>query len=171
MWDLGHMTVRPAGHADRAYFARGGFGNAVHAHQLAAFSEFERPGNAQGASMINLMRQLGGSAGIAILSTYITNQTVFHKNMLSSHIYAGNPMVEERKQAIVGNLIAHGMSPAIAQNGWLGVLNGTVSKQAATMSYNDGFLLILVVFLFTAPAIFLLRPNKTGGGGGSAEVH
>ncbi len=173
MWDLGHLTVA-SGQPDTqlALIVRGfGLGFLFTPINYAAFSGLKRHETQQASGLINLTRQLGGSAGIAILSTYITNQTVFHKNMISSHIYAGNPLLEERKQAVVGNLVAHGMSPAVAQNGWLGVLNGTVSKQAATMSYNDGFLLILVVFLFTAPAIFLLRPNKTGGGGGPAEVH
>ena len=172
MWDLGHLTVASGVPDTRlALIVRGfGLGFLFTPINFAAFSALKRQEVQQASGLINLTRQLGGSAGIAILSTYITNQTVFHKTRLGEHIYAGNPLVAERQQAITQSLIAHGINPAQAANGWIGVLNRTVAKQAQTMSYNDAFLLILVVFLFAAPAIFLLRPSLSGGGA-PAEVH
>jgi hypothetical protein len=48
----------------------------------------------------------------------------------------------------------------------LGVLNQQVYRQAATMAYNDGFLLILILFLLATPFVFLLRrPSGPPGGG------
>ena len=69
------------------------------------------------------------------------------------------------------NLVAHGYSPAQAQAAAYGSLNQTIMRQAATMSYNDAFLMILIVFLCTSPAILLLRKSQGGGAGAAADAH
>ena len=114
MWDLGHLTVASGVPDTRvALIVRGfGLGFLFTPINFAAFSGLKRQEIQQASGLINLTRQLGGSAGIAILSTYITNQTVMHKNNLASHLYAGNPLLDERRQAITQQLIAHGISPA-----------------------------------------------------------
>jgi DHA2 family multidrug resistance protein len=173
MWDLGHLTTQSGIPDTRMALIVRGFalGFLFTPINLAAFSGLKPNEIQQGSGLINLTRQLGGSFGIAILGTYVQNQTVFHRSMLSEKIYAGNPAVQERMQAIVGNLIAHGYSPSAAESLALGQISSTVSRQAATMSYNNAFILILVVFFCTLPAILLLRPPKPGAAAGGGDIH
>lgn len=173
MWMLGHLTTQSGIPDTRlALIIRGSsLGFLFTPINLAAFGSLSPQEIPQAAGLINLTRQLGGSFGIAVLGTYISTQTVLHKNALSEHIYSGNPLVLERQQALQGLLISKGYTTAQAAQGWLGMLNQQVGRQAATMSFNDGFLLILVAFLCAAPMVLLLRKPKAAPKHGSADAH
>ena len=54
------------------------------------FASLRGPELAQGSSFINLFRQLGGSFGIAVLNTYITNMTRFHRTDLVTNLTSGS---------------------------------------------------------------------------------
>ena len=171
MWYLGHNTVFTGEPDTRfALILRGiGLGFLFTPINLVAFAGLKPNEIQQASGLINLTRQLGGSFGIAILGTYVQNQTVYHRTMLGSHIYAGNPALLERQQEIQNSLLTHGFTPAQAAGGWIGVLNQEVTRQAVTMAYNDGFLLILVLFLLAIPFVFLLRRPTGPPAGGDAH--
>ena len=122
-----------------------------------------KPSEAQQASgLINLSRQLGGSFGIAILSTYFTNHVQYHRVDLLANVVPGNPAFDQRLQATVAGLASHGIYGAQAQTTALGLIEQMLMRQAAMLAYNDSWMLILVSFLVTAPAIFFLRRPKEG---------
>jgi DHA2 family multidrug resistance protein len=174
MWDLGHLTPQ-SGEPDVrfALIVRGlGLGFLFTPINLVAFASMRGPEIQQGAGLINLTRQLGGSFGIAVLGTYISNMTVFHRQVLGENIYAANPLVNERLAALQQVFLAKGYSPAAAQQGALGLLNQQVGVQASTMAFNNAFILILVSFAVAAPAVFLLRrPQGAGGAAAAADAH
>jgi DHA2 family multidrug resistance protein len=162
MWDLGHLTTL-SGEMDTRFslIIRGlGLGFLFTPINVAAFSSLKGAEIAQGAGLINLARQLGGSFGIAYLNNYITQQTAFHRNVLVTYLYPQNPIFYQRMQAISQGLMHRGYSAAAAQQAALGILNGTVEKQALTMSFNDAFLLIGLCVVFVAPAALLLRVEQ-----------
>jgi DHA2 family multidrug resistance protein len=173
MWMLGHLTTQSGVPDTRlALIIRGaGLGFLFTPINLVAFASM-RPNEIQQASgLINLCRQLGGSFGIAILGTYIQNQTVFHRNVLAAHLYPGNPALIERQQELQALLISKGYTAAQASQAWVGLLYQQVQREAATMSYNDGFLLILIIFAFAAPAVLFLRRPKGRPAAAAAEAH
>ena len=166
MWLLGHLTTQ-SGEPDTrfALIMRGAaLGFLFTPINLAAFGSLKPQEAPQAAGLVNLTRQLGGSFGIAVLGTYISNQTVYHKSMLAANIYSGNPAVLERQQALQSLLLSKGYTMAQAQQGWLGLLNQQVGREAATMSFNDAFLLILIAFLCAVPFVFLLGKRKQAAG-------
>ncbi len=170
MWDLGHLSIM-SGEPDTrlALIIRGfGLGFLFTPLNQALFSSLRGPEVAQGSSFINLARQLGGSFGIAVLNTYITNQTRYHRYDLVAYLTPGDPQFLQRQAAAAQNLLAHGYSMAGAQSAALGSINATVQAQASVMAYNDAFLLLGIAFVVTSPAILLLRVSKSGGppGGG-----
>jgi DHA2 family multidrug resistance protein len=172
MWDLGHLTTA-AGEADvRFALLLRGFGlgflftpinNAVYGNVNPRIAQ-------QAAGLINLARQLGGSFGIAVLGTYLTNHIQEHRVVLVGHVYAANPIVQERLQGLSAMFQSQGLSPTQAQGAALATLNGQVSRQAAMLAYNDSWLLILLTFLVTSPAIFLLRKPR-GRPAPGADAH
>jgi DHA2 family multidrug resistance protein len=164
MWKLGHLTTA-AGEADvrLALLIRGaGLGLLFTPINNVAYANL-KPGDAQQASgLINLSRQLGGSFGIAILATYVTVHTQMHRVDLVTNIYPGNPLVDERVRGLTANLLAHGYDPVSAQQGALAILNQETMRQAAMLSYNDAWMLLLLTFVCVAPAILLLRKPRGG---------
>lgn len=165
MWDLAHMTDQ-SGEPDTrlALILRGaGLGMLFVPINLAAFSSLKGVEISQGAAMLNLMRQLGGSLGIAILGFFLTRRTAMHYSMLASHAYTGNPAFEQRLQAARQALEASGMAASEAQLGAYQMMSGLIKAQAATLSYNDAFLLLGLSMALVSPMLFLLRGGPKPG--------
>ncbi len=162
MWDLGHMTGQ-SGEPDTrlALIIRGfGLGCLFTPINLAAFSSLEGAEIAQGASLLNLMRQLGGSFGIAYLGTHLSNQSAVHTSALVAHISPGNPAFESRMAALQQGLMARGYGTERAHQAALEIVARTVQNQATIMSYNDAFILIGLAMVVVSPFVLLLRSNK-----------
>jgi DHA2 family multidrug resistance protein len=162
MWRLGHLTT-DAGEPDvrLALIVRGaGLGFLFTPINNVAYASLE-PSEAQQASgLINLARQLGGSFGIAILATYVTVRTQFHRADLLTNVYAGNLLVDERLRLLTANLSARGYGPVAAHRGALALLDQEVMRQASMLSYNDAWMLLLSTFVVVSPAILLLRKPR-----------
>ncbi len=164
MWDLGHLTTA-AGESEvrGALFLRGlSLGFLFTPINNAAFGNINPKIAQQAAGLVNLARQLGGSFGIAILGTYLTNQTQFHRVHLLGYVYRGNPALEERLTALQGVFMGHGMNMVAAQGAAIGTVDRTVMRQATMLAYNNSWMLLLVAFIATAPAILLIRKPRSG---------
>ncbi len=163
MWMLGHLTTQ-SGEPDTrlALIIRGaGLGFLFAPINFVVFAALKGPEIAQGSGLINLARQLGGSFGIAVLNTYITNQTALHRYELVSHLNVGNAGFTQRQDALMHAFTANGYGADAARQASLGAINQVVQAQALTMSYNDAFLLLMLAFFVTAPAVFFLgRANR-----------
>jgi len=162
MWDLGHLTIL-SGEPDTrwALLIRGfGLGFLFAPINQVAYASVNPVEAQQASGLINLARQLGGSFGIAILGTYLTHRSDIHRANLVTYIYPGNPQLQARLTPLIANFQVHGYSAAAAKQAALGVIDRTVTVQAQTSSYNDSFLMILVFFFITSPAIFLLKKPK-----------
>src|SRR4051795_112980 len=79
---------------------------------------------AQGAGLTNMMRQLGGSFGIALVTTYIQLHSWAHRTTLLSHVSMYDPAVRERIAAVTGGLMAQGSDLYQAQQQAYGALEG-----------------------------------------------
>lgn len=164
MWMLGHLTTQ-SGQADTqlGLMVRGlGLGLVFIPISTVAFSGLKGAQIAQGAALYNLLRQLGGSFGIAVLTTYITSMTAYHRTNLAGDLYIGSHTLQERLSGIAGGLVAHGYSHEAAQGLALGIISRTVQAQAMTMAYNNAFILLGLSFLVAMPAVLLLRGPKRG---------
>jgi DHA2 family multidrug resistance protein len=164
MWGMGHLTTE-AGESDVRWdlFIRGlGLGLLFTPINNVAYASLEPSEAQQGAGLINLGRQLGGSFGIAVLATYITRHTQYHRVELLKYVYPGNPIVTERLRAFTGTLAERGYGPVRASQGALALLEREVERQASMLSFNDAWILLLISMAAVAPAILLLRRPKEG---------
>lgn len=172
MWLLGHLTTQ-SGEADTqlGLMVRGfGLGLVFIPITTVAFAGLQGADIAQGAALYSLMRQLGGSFGIAVLNTYIVKMTAFHRANLVSHLYAGDPNFQNRLSGTAHALRNAGYGPAEAQAAALHLIDRTVQAQAATMAYNNAFILLGISFLAALPAALLLKRAKKGKAA-PAEAH
>jgi MFS transporter, DHA2 family, multidrug resistance protein len=162
MWRMGHLTVA-AGESDvrLALIIRGaGLGMLFAPINNVAYMSLQPSEAQQAAGLINLSRQLGGSFGIAALASYVTTHTQVHRVDLLTNLYAGNPLVDQQVRAFAATLAAQGYAGDGAQRGALAILDEQVMRQAAMLSYNDAWILLLVSFVVVAPAILFLRKAK-----------
>jgi len=114
----------------------------------------------QGASFTGMMRQLGGSFGIALITTFMSRQNYIHAQNLAANITADNQIAQQRLQGITKNFIGKGMSPDIAHQSAIKAMAGTIYRQAAVMSYMDVFLVLGFMFLACIPFILLVKDKK-----------
>lgn len=115
----------------------------------------------EGAAFTGMMRQLGGSFGVAVITTFIARQNMSHRNDLVSKLDVNNPIVQQRLEGLQHSFMAKGMTSDVALNSGYKILDYTVSKQAQVMSYMDVFLYLGVMFLICVPFVLWTRSGKT----------
>jgi DHA2 family multidrug resistance protein len=118
-----------------------------------AFSTVRPEMRADASAVSNLLRNLGGSVGIAVIQAFTaTNSQTMHAS-LAADIRPDDPVVRAALPALFS---PHAVEGAVA-------LNGEISRQALMVAYLDDFRLLAMVGLFCAPMILLLRQPRPPG--------
>ena len=171
MWMLGHMT--PYSNESDAQVGlmvtRGGIGMLMLSVIVAGVASLQPSAVKQGSALLGLSRQLGGSFGIAGLSTYVTRMTSFHRYDIAAKVTGSNPIATDRLNGIAGAFHAQGMDLEHARAAAGAVLDGQITRQAYTMAIDNAHVLIGVMFALTVPCLFLLK--RRGGGPAAAGAH
>ena len=115
----------------------------------------------QVAGMNNLMRNLGGSIGISMLSTWLQRLAQKHQVYLSAHASAGDPLFTQRIAGLTQTFTSQGIPANEANAQAYSMMSRTISGQASTLAYVDIISIMAVVILCLAPLAFLMqRPPK-----------
>nr|WP_229165620.1 DHA2 family efflux MFS transporter permease subunit [Bradyrhizobium altum] len=122
------------------------------------------PQDAAAASGIsNMMRNLGGAVGTAVLATIVTKREQFHSNIIGQWVDLGRGEVRNRIADLTSYFLSHGVTDqAAAQHQAIVALGNTVKRQALVLGYGDTFMVLGVVLLLSAVAILLTRKLKAG---------
>jgi DHA2 family multidrug resistance protein len=110
-----------------------------------------------GTGVFNLMRNIGGSFGIAGVTTLLAQRAQFHQARLIEHLSYYDLQTRNALQGITSELMAKGHSGILAQKEAAGFVYSSVIKQALTMSFIDAFWLLGVVMLLMIPLVFIMR--------------
>lgn len=113
-----------------------------------------------GIALTNMIRQLGGAFGIAIMNTYVTHRYAIHRTDLVSNLQVFDPSTAERLANYQNGVISRGIDPGNATEVSQRLLDLAVTKQGFLLAYLDGFQLIAVFFVIAFPIIFLLKTKK-----------
>jgi DHA2 family multidrug resistance protein len=126
------------------------------------------PQDAAAASGIsNMMRNLGGAIGTAMLATIVTKREQFHSNIIGQSVDLGRDVVRDRIAAMTDYFMAHGMAdPAGARHQAIVALGNTVKQQALVLGFSDTFAVIGIVLVLAGIAILLTGKPKGGAAGG-----
>jgi MFS transporter, DHA2 family, multidrug resistance protein len=127
----------------------------------------EEIGNASG--LYNLLRNIGGSIGIAVVNTLIARRLQLHRNELVHSVSSGNVTVVGELHALERFFQAQGASASLALNRAYGLLNGTLNAQALLYSYVDDFRYMALVCFACIPVAMALK--KTVGRRGASAGH
>lgn len=136
-----------------------------------ALSSLRGPAIAQGAGFTNMMRQLGGSFGVALVATFIQRRMALHRVQLLQYLTPYDAAFQERFQAINNGLASRGGGAlAQIQQQSYAAVDGILMKQSALLSYLDAFRVMGLFFLFCAPLFFIFAFTRRGGGGPAPNV-
>lgn len=114
----------------------------------------------QGTGLNNMMRQLGGSFGVAILTTLIHIKSGEVRNVLLENINPYNPAYVQRKEAQVRTFMSKGFSMSQAQQMSDRAMEGNIIKQTMLVTYDNMYMLIGVFVLASIPVIYLQKFKK-----------
>jgi DHA2 family multidrug resistance protein len=129
------------------------------------------PQDAAAASGIsNMMRNLGGAIGTAVLATIVTKREQFHSNIIGQSVDLGREEVRNRIAEMTRYFLSHGVAdPAAAHQQAIIALGKVVKRQALVLGFSDTFMVLGVVLLLSAVAILLTRKAKATAAGGGAH--
>jgi MFS transporter, DHA2 family, multidrug resistance protein len=121
----------------------------------------ERMGNA--TSLFNLMRNIGGSIGIAVTGTMIARHTQANMATLGAHVSQFDPHTQSMFQQLKSAFMAAGADVATATERAYAALFGMVQRQASMLSFVGLFWLLGVIFLAMIPLVLLMKRPEHGG--------
>ena len=126
----------------------------------------EEMGNA--TSMFNLMRNLGGSMGIAATTTMLSRLQQKHINLLGADVNPFNPQAQALLNQLRYGFLARGSDAVTASRRAYGAAFGLVVRQASMISFVQIFRLLGLLFLLIMPLILIMKPPRTRRGEVSA---
>ena len=110
-----------------------------------------------GTGMFNLLRQLGGSVGIAISATLLTRFEAVNHAALAENVSRFSDATRGRLAAMTHTLIARGTLPGVAEQRAIAMLDGEVTRQAFMLSFERLFLLFGFGLALALPLLLLMR--------------
>jgi DHA2 family multidrug resistance protein len=156
---LSQKLITPATSADNFFWVlmlRGvGLGFLAVPVSTMALSTLRGEQIGQGAAFSGMMRQLGGSFGVAIISTYISRQNMQHRSDLVSHLRVDDPAVQQHVTALQQGMMSKGMPSNTALGTAYKLIDSSVGLQATIMSYMDVFISIGLMFLVCVPLVLI----------------
>ena len=127
----------------------------------------EKSNNA--SAIINMMRNLGGSFGIALATTLLARRQQYHQNMLVEHVTPWTSAYDTTLAAMQSVFAAAGANAVDAAQHAQALLYQMVQRQAAMLSYIDTFWSLAVLFAVLIPLVFLMQKPRTAAAGPAAH--
>ncbi len=122
-----------------------------------ALSHVARTQLTDASGLNSLVRQFGGSAGLAIYGTLLEQYTTRAQAALAVHVDPFRPEVAQRLEAMTRGMIAQGMDAITAHAAALKALAGTVARQSAMIAFEKTFMLTGFMMLTLLPLVVFLR--------------
>jgi DHA2 family multidrug resistance protein len=130
---------------------------------ILAYVGTPREKNNQISAMNSFVRNIGGSIGIAVISTMLTRQAQKHEVFMTAHTYPGAGAFQAYSNGIAQTLaqksVAHPQQQAYAR------ISGMIAGQATTLAYVDIIRVLAVLVIVLAPLVMIMRRPPKGGGG------
>jgi DHA2 family multidrug resistance protein len=127
--------------------------------------ESENAGSASG--LFNMLRNLGGAIGIALLQTVLTKREQYHSNVLTSSVSLFEQATRTRIDQLTQYFMNHGVIDRVdaAHRAYVAIGN-VVQKQAFILAFSDTFYLLGIALVIALIASLLLRkPGHLESGG------
>jgi MFS transporter, DHA2 family, multidrug resistance protein len=131
---------------------------------MATFGPLPKEAIGSASGFFSLTRQMGGSIGIAALTTLVSQRETFHRAVLSERINSYNPIVNEYLQrfaSLGGHAMHHAGIQMQMQMNSMAAINGILEAQSAILSFEDTFWLAGIMFVISLPLVLFLGSGKS----------
>ncbi len=115
---------------------------------------------AQAIGLANMIRQLGGAVGIALINVFLVNKNAEVRGSMLSYVTDYNNASTDRIAGLAQNFMSKGYSAEDAQTLAYKTMDGMVFKQQALVSYDQGFFVVGILILFCIPIVLFIRYKK-----------
>jgi MFS transporter, DHA2 family, multidrug resistance protein len=158
-YEMSRYTLDTSSHSVVAAIILQGFGFAMIFVPLTtvALASIPRFRMTDATGLNSLLRQIGGSLGLAAFATLLPHFVQTARTGLISHLVAGRPEVAQRIGGIQAGLAARGLDPATATATTRRVLDGMITRQATLLAFERMFILAGIAFLIVIPISFFLK--------------
>ncbi|HET6840800.1 MAG TPA: DHA2 family efflux MFS transporter permease subunit [Candidatus Angelobacter sp.] len=126
-----------------------------------AYSYLPLSKNNKASSITNLFRNLGGSFGVAFITTMLERRTQFHQSILVQHLTPENPLFTQKLESLSQYFISAGSSTTGASEKAYGLLSASASQQAAFLGTLDCFHSLEWVALFALVVALVTKPFRS----------
>jgi DHA2 family multidrug resistance protein len=122
-----------------------------------ALARIPRQKLADATGLNSLLRQIGGSLGLAIFATLIPRFTAQAMASIGAHVTLSRPEVAARAAAMTQSFQMHGRDYDAATRTTDAILDGMVARQASVLMFEKLFLLSGILFLLVLPLLIFLK--------------
>lgn len=118
------------------------------------------------SGLFNMLRNLGGAIGTAVLETFFTKREQYHSFIINAHVSLLDPATQQRLAALQRYFESHGVpDPAGALRRAIIAVGQIIRAQATYMGYADSFALLAMVLVGGAMTVALMRKGAASGAG------
>ena len=129
-----------------------------------SLSEISRKNMAQASGLFNIIRQLGGSFGVAILATILTARVNFHTQLYGQSIDQNSPAYKNVSMNLTNHIMQNtGNSIYTANRQGAGIISSQVGKEAFIQGIDDDFLVASIITVLGVIPVLLLHARKKTG--------
>lgn|ERR1700694_2996134 len=128
-----------------------------------AYSYLPMNKNNKASSLTNLFRNLGGTCGVAFVTTMLERRTQFHHSIMAQHLTLSDPGFLQKLDSITQYLVSMGASTVGAAEKAYGMIAGIAEKQAAMLGFLDCFWLLGIISLVGVPLALMTRKFRNDG--------
>ena len=130
-----------------------------------------RHDTADSAGITSVMRNLGASVGIAMLSTVVQVREQVHFSVIAEAMSQNNLRLQERLQGLATMFAGRGVDIDTARQQGIGVLAQQVRESASVMAYADSFWILGVCIVVSLLTLLILRKPPAGAPAMAADAH
>jgi DHA2 family multidrug resistance protein len=123
-------------------------------------SHISRENMTEASSLYNLLRNLGGSVGIAFTTTILSRRAQFHQTRLMEHLSPFDPAYSIYRDKIGAFLGSQGLPTTGADS----LMYRELVRQSTTLAFTDAFLTICALILCVLPLVFLMKRAEASSG-------
>ena len=134
-----------------------------------AIAGIQREHAGSAAALFNMIRNLGGAIGIAVLQTFLTKREQFHSNVLTAQVSLLADATRLRLDQLTHTIMVHGLAdPAFARHEAMVAVGRVIRRQASMLAFSDTIIFQSVLLGVALVAVLLLKKAKAGASG---EAH
>jgi DHA2 family multidrug resistance protein len=125
----------------------------------------------QVSSMMNFVRNIGGSVGIALVSTMVVRSTQRRQNYMAARMQNGNPMFRQMVEGMAATLRSQGVSAAQATHQAYGRVAMLMQQQASALAFKDVVAVLALLVACLIPLAFVMKKPPRASGAAAPPPH